>query len=95
MLKQTEIANKVGVSKSFICDILHERRRPSASTAEKLEKATGIDIRAWLMPQLYYNDLIFITLNHKYSYMQNIDNHKDKGENTNGLGNCNTKKEKI
>ena len=57
-LTQAEIARMSGISTSFMCDILHERKKPSATISEKLERVTGINIRAWLMPHLYYNELI-------------------------------------
>jgi transcriptional regulator with XRE-family HTH domain len=56
--KQIEIAGKAQISPSFYCDILHGRRVPSATVAERLEKATGVKFKAWLMPHKYFNQLV-------------------------------------
>lgn len=66
MIKQKEIARLSNISKSFICDILHLRRRPSAEIAQRLEQVTGIELRAWLMPNEYYNEMIADTMGPKY-----------------------------
>jgi len=76
-LSQTEIAKKSGISTSFMCDILHERKKPSALVAERLEEVTDVEFRAWLMPQKYYNQLINKVIGDAYSFMQS-NNHSKK-----------------
>ena len=56
--KQIEIANKAKISPSFYCDILHGRRVPSATVAERLEQITDVEFKAWLMPHKYFNQLV-------------------------------------
>lgn len=38
---QTEIAHRLGISQSFLSEILAERRRPGDATKMKIERATG------------------------------------------------------
>jgi transcriptional regulator with XRE-family HTH domain len=56
--KQIEIADKARISASFYSDILHGRRVPSATVAERLEQATDVKFKAWLMPHKYFNQLV-------------------------------------
>jgi hypothetical protein len=93
-LTQAAIAKISGISSSFMCDILHERKKPSALVAEKLESVTKIEFRAWLMPQQYYNQLIHDVIGDEYSFIRLNIKPKKKGE-KNGMGNCNTKTEKV
>ena len=41
-LSQKELADKVGISQSFLCDIEQSRCKPSIDTAVKLADALGI-----------------------------------------------------
>ena len=41
-LSQKELADKVGISQSFLCDIEQGRCKPSIDTAVKLATALGI-----------------------------------------------------
>jgi transcriptional regulator with XRE-family HTH domain len=54
----TEMARKVGITTQFMWSITKGLRKPSATVAEKLEKATGIDRRAWLYPDEFHNPMI-------------------------------------
>jgi transcriptional regulator with XRE-family HTH domain len=36
---QSELAREAGVSPAYICDLLHRRKNPSASTADAIAKA--------------------------------------------------------
>jgi len=54
----TQIATDAGCSLSHVSDILRGRRRPSSLLAEKLERATGVDRRAWLYPEEFPNPLV-------------------------------------
>jgi len=65
--KQVDIADKAQISQSFYCDILHGRRVPSAAVAERLETATGIQLKAWLMPHKHFNQLISDKMGNNYS----------------------------
>ena len=68
---QKQLASLVGLSNSFLCDILHERKRPSPKNACKLENVTGVPFKAWLMPQCNYNQLIHKTRGDDYSFLKN------------------------
>ena len=74
-VKQVEVAEKVGISASFYCDILHERRTPRPDVAERLETVTGVKFKAWLMPEKHYNKLIDSKMKKDYSYNKD---HEDK-----------------
>jgi len=67
-LSQKEIAEKAGISRSFLCDILHARKTPRPVVAKRLEKVTGVNVLAWLMPQDHYNALIHKVMGKQYSY---------------------------
>ena len=42
-ISQKELAEKVGISKSFLCDIEQGRSKPSIDTALKIAEALNID----------------------------------------------------
>ena len=42
-MSQKELAEKVGISKSFLCDIEQGRSKPSIDTALKIAEALNID----------------------------------------------------
>ena len=95
-LSQTEIARKSGISTSFMCDILHERKKPSALVAERLEEVTDVElIRAWLMPQKYYNQLIHKVIGDGYSFIQSNLQLQKKGEEKHELGRSSTETEEA
>ena len=114
-LTQAETARISGISSSFMCDILHERKKPSALVAERLERVTKIDLRAWLMPEQYYNHYIHRIIGNNYSFIKSNHNktlkpnrlkpsnksnktttsNKEKGENSNELGDSNTKEKEV
>jgi len=54
----TELARKINVTPACISAIFRRERRPSAELAIQLEKATGIDRRAWLYPDEFHNPMI-------------------------------------
>ncbi len=51
-MTQIELAKRVGVSQSYISDILRGRT-PSCRVAERLESVTGIHRLHWLYPKQY------------------------------------------
>ena len=53
-----ELAKKTQKSKRHIDYILNGDRRPSPEMAIILEKATGIDRRAWLWPDEFQNPML-------------------------------------
>ncbi len=73
---QGELAKAVGISSTYYCDIIHERRTPRYSIAEKLEEVTGVEARAWLMPEKYFNAYIATKCGGEYSYIirRNLEN---------------------
>ena len=42
-ISQKELAEKVGISQSFLCDIEQGRSKPSIDTALKIAEALGIE----------------------------------------------------
>ena len=61
-------ASACGISASYFCNIVHERKIPRYHVAERIANATGIDIRAWLIPEKYFNPYIASTLGTAYSF---------------------------
>ena len=47
-MTQEELGNKIGVSKSFICDIEHDRRAISKETAKKLAAIFNISVARFI-----------------------------------------------
>lgn len=47
-IKQTDIANELGIAASFFCHIINGQRRPSPQKAIELEKKSGIERMIWL-----------------------------------------------
>lgn len=49
-IKQTDFAAKVGISPSFLSDILHGNRTPSLATAGRIAEATRgkVPVSAWV-----------------------------------------------
>jgi len=54
----TKISNGIGISKKHAEFILSRKRRPSPEVAVALEALTGIDRRAWIWPDEFYNPTI-------------------------------------
>jgi transcriptional regulator with XRE-family HTH domain len=54
----TRIAEKVGVTKTYISFILKGKKIPSAQIARKLEEVTGVERRAWLYPNEFRNPFL-------------------------------------
>jgi plasmid maintenance system antidote protein VapI len=54
----TQLAKQINVTPACISSIFRGERRPSAELAILLEKATGIDRRAWLYPNEFPNPMI-------------------------------------
>jgi transcriptional regulator with XRE-family HTH domain len=54
----TRIARKVGITTTYMALIIKGKKLPSAAVAEKLEKATDVDRRAWLYPDEFHNPMI-------------------------------------
>lgn len=52
-LTQIEIATKVGISQSYVSDLLNGVKTPSAQMAERLEQATGFHRLFWLYPKQF------------------------------------------
>ena len=48
-MKQADIAQAVGVSQQFISALLLGRKRPGRNTAAKLEQATGVPFKTWML----------------------------------------------
>jgi len=46
--KQRQIANKLGISESYLSRIISGIRRPAPEIAELLSKMTSTDIKVWL-----------------------------------------------
>ena len=47
-MSQKELADKIGVSQQFLCDIEHGRRKPSIDTAIKIARVLNItDIKSF------------------------------------------------
>ena len=47
-MSQKELADKIGVSQQFLCDIEHGRRKPSIDTAIKIAEVLNItDIKSF------------------------------------------------
>ena len=47
-LKQIDIVKRVGISKSFLCEILKGESRPSWKMAKRLAEGTGTTPELWL-----------------------------------------------
>lgn len=56
--EQARIADKIGISRTYMGLILKRINRPSPELAVKLEKETGINRLAWLYPDEHPNPLI-------------------------------------
>ena len=56
--ERTRIARKVGVAPGHIAAIVKGNKKASPELAALLEKATGVDRRAWLYPDEFPNPLI-------------------------------------
>jgi len=48
MMKQKDIANETGMSRSYICELVSTKKRPSYKTAKKLFRKTGVLPLVWL-----------------------------------------------
>lgn len=57
-LTQRDIAVAAGISASAMSLIVRRLRRADPETAAKLERATGIDRRAWCWPDEFENPMI-------------------------------------
>lgn len=57
-MTQAQIAEKLGVKRSYLNDIIRGRRSCSKRMAVLLEEATGIDRVAWLYPDQHSNPMI-------------------------------------
>jgi DNA-binding transcriptional regulator YdaS (Cro superfamily) len=55
LLKQTELAQVIGVSQSYISQILNGQKTVSPFLAEAFEDATAICREAWIWPSLHWN----------------------------------------
>jgi len=58
MMRQSEIAIKVNVTRQTIHNIFKGRRRPSPELAKKLEQVTGVPRLCWLYPDEFPNPYI-------------------------------------
>jgi len=47
-MKQKDIAKKVGISQSYVCEIINRNRRPAWPVAKRLAEATGTSPVLWL-----------------------------------------------
>lgn len=52
LLRLTDLAKATGISTSFLCEIMLNKKRPSVFSAIKLEEATGVKWTKWLRPEL-------------------------------------------
>jgi DNA-binding transcriptional regulator YdaS (Cro superfamily) len=58
---QKNIARWAGLSQTMLCQIFKGVKRPSPSTARKLEERTGIDLRDWLfMPHEQLKQKVYL-----------------------------------
>jgi transcriptional regulator with XRE-family HTH domain len=55
---QSELARLSGCSRYMVSLIASGKRKPSATLALKLYKASGVHPMAWLYPETYMNPLI-------------------------------------
>lgn len=55
-ISQKDLAEKIGVSKTEINEVIHEKRRMSAKLAVKLEKALYSPASYWLNLQALYDE---------------------------------------
>lgn len=47
-ISQRAVAQKLGLGRPYLSEMLAGKRRPSPQAAIRLERVTGIDIRVWL-----------------------------------------------
>lgn len=47
-IKQKDLAKQLGLSASYICEVLNRKRRPSWDVAKKLARATGSSPVVWM-----------------------------------------------
>lgn len=46
-LKQTELATLLGMTDSYLSQVLSGRRRPGLDTALRIEEQTGVPVESW------------------------------------------------
>jgi transcriptional regulator with XRE-family HTH domain len=55
-MTQAEAADQIGISRVKLNQYLHSEARPSLETAIRIEDATGIGIRTWLVDEAAEDD---------------------------------------
>lgn len=53
---QIELAAEVGISQSYLSELLSRKKRASPDVAEKLEEATGWNAKYWMFINRYDRD---------------------------------------